>query len=1029
MLQARHGSVGGEQASYVQDHIDNVLGGQGSRIHPAWVRRLSEVDRPVARALIAQLTGDNVLGYTAPKTAAAATKRKGTLLDFVMQEKIKHSDKILLVRVGDFYECYGIDAIMLVQYAGLNPMGNKARAGCPIRNVQATLDSLTSVGLVVAVYEELIEAKPSAARVGLKSRGMSQIVSPGTSTYLYDLRLRHEDIEFRVNKPVVGISHSDALGYSLCEVHLDEMCVHVSDRVTEEALKLCLHHAGCLEPVYAVGFDGRAASPIRAQVESFVPGSGRLVHIPGSLSPNQHFHDMILKQIEIDLEISTEGFRVMRRPYQNRPSPVYMSTALQIGLLPNANVPDLVSVLLPNASSSNNAHFLRRWLLSPPPHAVADHFRNLCEILYSQDSQLILPARTAIPSVGKIVSLLKSNESNVALFRDVFGVVRSVVSMLPPNGPASGSFIESLRRITEYESGMAVNLMSLHADGEQILQRIDSTIYVISSMENTNYSEFCDEQGNVGLPSMPLVSRDPNMLIPESFFVRNEMNFRCDLRRGSEQPLIERAFNAVDIAAAELCKVAKEDFPVDCGVTFDVFNNILMLKKLPAEDGSGLYISVRDRFGKIIPRRWTTDRVTRARDQYIASTQQATAAVSATLKLLSAELVQQLVPIVQAAHWALVLQVAVAHTSSARQRGWCLPTITSQSATDALAANSTELIEFSVEGLTPYWIYRDVAVHNCFNMHGMFLLTAPNMAGKSTFMRAALVTALLANCGLFVPCSSARIPRFDSFFLRTASYDVPSEGKSAFALEMEDVRIMLRDSTRQSIVMVDELGKGTSARDGASLAGALLEELDSRRCMGVFATHLHELFELPLVLCNTKFKCMGIRADSSGRPSWTYTLEDGMCTDSLAMQTAVAYKIPDNIIRRAHQLGLHFDVHCRQVNNKSNNVKKPKKIKKPISPSNHSLGVAVPNEAGHLFQPTRFYDLEDVAAVLKDLDSKGMRKGSAIENCEIISITGMQEPPPSLEGCSCVYILKVPGANNGFKVGVNYSINILCTFL
>ena len=71
------------------------------------------------------------------------------------------------------------------------------------------------------------------------------------------------------------------------------------------------------------------------------------------------------------------------------------------------------------------------------------------------------------------------------------------------------------------------------------------------------------------------------------------------------------------------------------------------------------------------------------------------------------------------------------------------------------------------------------------------------------------------------------IPRFDHLFLRTASYDVPSEGKSAFALEMDDVRVLLRDSTSRSLVFLDELGKGTSAREGAALSGALIEALDA----------------------------------------------------------------------------------------------------------------------------------------------------------------------------------------------------------
>ena len=113
----------------------------------------------------------------------------------------------------------------------------------------------------------------------------------------------------------------------------------------------------------------------------------------------------------------------------------------------------------------------------------------------------------------------------------------------------------------------------------------------------------------------------------------------------------------------------------------------------------------------------------------------------------------------------------------------------------------------TVKGLKPYWLRpTDHCIPNDLDLYGIYLLTAPNMSGKSTLMRSTMVVALLANCGLYVPAVSAVVPRYDNYFLRTASYDVPSEGKSAFALELDDVKTMLRDSSDRSLVMVDELG-------------------------------------------------------------------------------------------------------------------------------------------------------------------------------------------------------------------------------
>ena len=111
----------------------------GLPISQYWQQRLKDLVKPAAVSLIPALSHANALCFENKKTDP------GSLVSFVALEKEKRPDQLLLIRVGEFYEAYGLDALMLVEHAGLNPMGRKARAGCPISNIQATLDDLASL--------------------------------------------------------------------------------------------------------------------------------------------------------------------------------------------------------------------------------------------------------------------------------------------------------------------------------------------------------------------------------------------------------------------------------------------------------------------------------------------------------------------------------------------------------------------------------------------------------------------------------------------------------------------------------------------------------------------------------------------------------------------------------------------------------------------------------------------------------------------------------------------------------------------
>ena len=127
-------------------------------LSPYWRSRLEALTRPAALSLVSALSPNNPLLFE-----NRAGNREGTLVAFAVAEKEVHADKVLLIRCGDFYEAYGLDALLLVEHAGLNPMAGRARAGCPVANLQATADCLTSAGLTVAVYEEVEPARQATA--------------------------------------------------------------------------------------------------------------------------------------------------------------------------------------------------------------------------------------------------------------------------------------------------------------------------------------------------------------------------------------------------------------------------------------------------------------------------------------------------------------------------------------------------------------------------------------------------------------------------------------------------------------------------------------------------------------------------------------------------------------------------------------------------------------------------------------------------------------------------------------------------
>lgn len=186
----------------------------------------------------------------------------------------------------------------------------------------------------------------------------------------------------------------------------------------------------------------------------------------------------------------------------------------------------------------------------------------------------------------------------------------------------------------------------------------------------------------------------------------------------------------------------------------------------------------------------------------------------------------------------------------------------------------------------------------------VLIITGPNMAGKSTVLRQVALTVLMAQMGAFVPAEKASVPIVDKIFTRVGALDNLSQGQSTFMVEMQETANILRNATEHSLVILDEIGRGTSTYDGMSIAWAVAEylhEIDEKGVKTLFATHYHELTDLSA-------KCSRVKNYNIAVKEWNdeiiflRKLVEGGTNRSYGIQVARLAGIPEDVIRRAKQI-------------------------------------------------------------------------------------------------------------------------------
>ena len=245
------------------------------------------------------------------------------------------------------------------------------------------------------------------------------------------------------------------------------------------------------------------------------------------------------------------------------------------------------------------------------------------------------------------------------------------------------------------------------------------------------------------------------------------------------------------------------------------------------------------------------------------------------------------------------LDVFVSLAVVADQNNYCRPKMTNSGVIDIKGGRHPVVEKMITNDM---FIDNDTYLDNGNNR--IAIITGPNMAGKSTYMRQAALIVLMAQIGSFVPATSAKIGIVDRIFTRVGASDDLASGQSTFMVEMNEVANILRNPTSNSLLVLDEIGRGTSTFDGLSIAWAVVEHISNPRLLGaktLFATHYHELTELEGKLNNVHNYCIAVK-EKGDDIVFLRKIVQGGADKSYGIQVAKLAGVPDSVIERAKEI-------------------------------------------------------------------------------------------------------------------------------
>ncbi|WP_311945233.1 DNA mismatch repair protein MutS [Halomonas piscis] len=775
--------------------------------------------------------------------------------------KIKrdHPDVLLFYRMGDFYELFFDDAkraaalldITLTQ-RGKSGGQTTPMAGIPYHSAEGYLARLVAAGESVAICEQI--GDPHASK-GPMERRVVRIVTPGT---LHDEAL----LDARQDNLLAAIApHKDAWGlawlelssgrFSVLEVASEaEMLAELTrlspaELILPETLELpdeLARHRGLRRQGEWL-FDRESAT--RTLCRQFgvqdLRGFG-CAHLHAALISAGVLIDYARDTQRTDLP------HVNALGVENRDDAVVIDAASRRNLEIDQNLgggaDNTLASVIDTCTTAMGSRLLKRWLNRPLRQREVVAGRQAGVALLGLDAAW-MSLRDTLSAVGDVERIL----ARVALYsarpRDL-ARLRDALATLP----------ELERELAAVEHGSALDALRPHV---------------------RPYPEIADTLERAIIDNPPVVLRDGGVI-----------------REGFDDELDEQrsmAENAGDYLVRLETRERERTGLANLKVGYNrVHGYYIELPRAQARDAPADYIrrqTLKNAERFIIPElKEFEDKALSAKSRALARERHL---YEQLLETLNAEL-----DALQTSSRALAeLDVLCTFAERAEALDWVRPTLAERTGLTIHGGRHPVVEHVSDEPFVPNDVALDTARH-------MLVITGPNMGGKSTYMRQTALIALLAHCGSFVPADAADIGPLDRIFTRIGSSDDLAGGRSTFMVEMTETANILHNATGQSLVLMDEIGRGTSTFDGLSLAWASAEHLADIRALTLFATHYFEMTALPDHrdgVANVHLTA----AEHGEQIVFMHRIEDGPASQSYGLQVAQLAGVPEAVIRRARE--------------------------------------------------------------------------------------------------------------------------------